>query len=126
MVTIAEADTGGGGVATLIGKANPLVEWGDPAMTNRPISTIQFPDAPFGRGSADRLEIIAIIDIFAEGGSGGLAEQVADRYEVIMTNANLTAQGLNVSPTWRNRRFLSELEEGGRRKTLEGLFLLNR
>lgn len=126
MVTIAEADTGGGGVATLIGKANPLVEWGDPGAIARPISTITFPDAPLGQGSADRLEVLVQIDAFAEGGSGGLAEQILDRYEVIMTNENLTAQGVDVSPTWRTRRFLSGLEEGGRRKTLEGLFLFNR
>ena len=124
MIAIAVADSTL--VALMGGNALPLVEWGDPGMIVRPISTIQFPDGEFGEGTADRLELVVQLDAFAEGGSGKLVEQILDRLEVIMTNLNLTAQGVDAAPLWRARRSLAGLAEGERRKVLEGVILFNR
>jgi hypothetical protein len=126
IVAIAEADTGAGGVATLIAKTHPVVRWGDRAMRDRPIVTVYFGTTTYRSPRRDPLTVPATFSAFVEAGANGLEDEVLDRLVAVLTAPAFKAQGLDVAPFPRRRRDMAALEEGGQRKDLDMDFWLNR
>lgn len=133
VVEVFEADgstSGSTGIVGLTGKANPIVSWGDRGMNDRPVIAFHLPTASVRGGTKDALRYTAQFDIFVEGNSTGLEEQIADRIETVLTQPNLNstarASPVDVAPYLRARRELPELDEGRNRIQLEYDFWFNR
>jgi hypothetical protein len=125
---IAAADNGAGGVVTLTGKSNPLVEWGDHGMNDRPISTWAWTGSRIRQGTKDGFVHGVQIDVWAEANSTGIEDTIADRWEELLidTSTAWINQGLDVGCYLRSRRPIPELDEGRRRSMLEFDLWFNR
>lgn len=127
---IATADTGAGGLVTITGKTYPLLRWGDRGMNALPVIVGFFPVGTPTRGPKDALVLGLQLDCYTETGSAGLAWQMADRVETILTNVNLASTSrtnpVDVIPHLRARRDLPELDEGRMRVTMEWDLRFNR
>ena len=126
IVRIVEADTGVGGVRTLMGKAHPLVMWGDAGMNTLPIIAGSRGESRPLSPDEDRLIVPMTFDVFMAGGTGSLPTTVRDRIEAVLTYGNLLARGVDAAPTVRRRRSLPELEQGGQREAVDIDFLMTR
>lgn len=133
MAEVVEGDgstSGSTGIVGLTGKANPLVQWGDRGMNDRPVISFFQPNGRPRRGTKDALVVTGQFDVFVEANSTGLEEQIADRLEAIMTHTNLNSTArstpVDVAPYMRARRQLPELDEGRMRVQLEFDFWFNR
>lgn len=122
--------SGSTGIVGLTGKAQPVVRWGDRGMALRPIVTYYVDSSRFKEGVEGRMELGATFDVFVEGESTGLEEQIADRVEALMTFSNLNSTArtypVDVAPTLTNRAPAAELDEGRRRLRLQFDLVWNR
>lgn len=131
IVEIVEADSTTVGIPGLLGKANPLVAWGDRGMNDRPIIAAYTAVLTPRQGSVDQLQIAATFDIFIDDDSTGLAASVGDRLEDILTNTEFSSSVRTVSVDAAPqadpvRRYQPELDEGRTRLTLDWEFRLTR
>lgn len=126
IVAILEGDSGAGGVRTLIGKAHPLVAWGDPGMNTLPIVVGSRRPSRLLSPSESSLLAPFTFDVFTTWGAGDLAIRVRDRIETILTSPALKARNVDAAVFHRERRSLPELEQGGQREALDIDFLITR
>lgn len=136
LVAIIEADGPQGQAGTvqnLCGRdSNVVVAWEDLKENPFPIGTYFLVDISQGAGSGDQRRVLAQLDCWADEASGGIdkAEQLADRYEVILIEPNFRAQGVDAAPWLVRRRDNVEAQDdvaaGRRRVTVEITFTLKR
>ncbi len=136
LVAIIEGDGPQGSAGTLqnlCGRgSNLVVAWDDLKDAVLPIGTYLLVDVSQGAGSGDQRRVLAQLDTWADEASGGIdkAEQIADRYEAILTEPNFRAQNVDAAPWLVRRRDNVESQDdvaaGRRRVTLEMTFTLKR
>ena len=127
IVAIVKADTGPGGIVTLLGQAAPLKQWGDPGMSARPIIAGSLGERTPLSPTEGHYRVPVTFDVFADPGSGDLPMRTLDRLEVVLTAVNLAAQGVDAAPFVRRRRSLPQMTtQGGQREAVDIDFLMTR
>lgn len=115
LVTIANADTGGGSLVALSGDANPLWLWGNHKDVNKPITTYTFLEGGEGTSAVRNNQRVRFITWTAPSNGATYVEQgedIRDRVEAVMTFTNLLAQGVDASPLNPSRRDLQADDKG--------------
>ena len=100
-ITIANADTGSGGLVPLSGSTNPLWYWGNHKNEELPVATFVIIAGEEGTSAAKNTATVRFI-VWNQPASGAtyiaVAEDMRDRIKAIMTNTQLTAQGVDAAP----------------------------
>jgi len=101
IVAVGIADTGSGGLVNLTGKTNPIIYHRSNALKDLPIVAFFLPDSSETTAS-DTFDALVQFSVFSDKSQGDTyiedAEDMRDRIKTIMTNANLSDNGVDVAP----------------------------
>jgi len=126
-MSIARADTGVGGLVTMTGQTVPLVQFHQIGRVTLPIITVYVIVSRVAQGTPLSLFTDIQFDAWVEHGSEGLAYELLDRIEAILTTPAFKSYGLDVASDVRSRYALYfDQTEGRRRASMDMLFRLKR